>query len=123
MRTLWTALLGCSLLYQAAALAPLSILAPVRNLALRGGGFDRKTFKLGSCLQVQRTVGMSCVRLCKSGIAIIQGSVSDVKAIGRSGGPWTLSHLNWSVRCPHNALLSLQDRKLRGTPHTMSPGT
>ena len=35
-----------------ASLATASALAPVSsNLALRGGGFSRKTFSLGSCLQ------------------------------------------------------------------------
>ena len=36
----------------ASALATASALAPVSsNLVLRGGGFSRKTFSLGSCLQ------------------------------------------------------------------------
>lgn len=32
-------------------LATAGALAPVSNLGLRGGGFSRKTFNLGSCLQ------------------------------------------------------------------------
>jgi len=59
---------------------------------------------------------VSCVWLCKSGLAIMQGGVPDVKAIDRSGGAWTRLHLNWGAPTMHLFRCKIQSSQAHPTP-------